>query len=484
MDGQYSGDYPWILDPKTNRIVGIQHPDGSRSEFSFAATNAPQLLASVDEDAYIEPYRLVTFINGVTPFQMHKPYTAGTTVVGVTSGYTNADGYHANPGEPITLQNTDLVQVTCGEDYEIDLGDLLAAEPSTGSVIPSSAVSAFIGDNAPNNPILRALESATYGQVFWAQKIGGWSTAAASASFTGPGVTVNTQAFNYGDASLIWTKPAGAVWVEMTCVGGGMNGQTATTTKGGNGGGAGRVMKKTVPATLLPNTLTVWCGERAAYGPTAFAGVTYVASTEGVICSALGGGGPNNGLHSTRQGWLSGERATLEIGAATQVTATPIPAPSTNTGFSSFVFGAGGLAMGDDQGYSGPGRDGSVDGPGGGGAGGSSTGGFTAGSAGGRGGSGQLGGGGIVYPSLFPNGGASGGNGANGTGGSTSTISYVGNGAGGGGYATTPTTGVGGTGGSAIRGGGGGGGGAGAIPGVGGLGGHGCVVIRTLCWNT
>jgi hypothetical protein len=271
--------------------------------------------------------------------------------------------------------------------------------------------------------------------------IGDGTTAGGVQVGGGGTLSVNTQDFT---ASGTWTKPANALWVEVTMCGAGTAGDAGTTGTAGEGGFAGRTACKTFLASDLASTVSVTCGVAQAF----LVQATAASSSFGTHIYAAGGG--YNSSNELDQ--LNNE--VVGVGGV-RVRA---------------VFGSGAeLGVGGYVGF--------PMGPGGGGAGGYTS---TASTAGGKASSGQTasglpasGGGGA--------GGASGTTGVAGTAGGYDTITGFGNGGGGGGEGTA---GAGGAGGAAVRGGGGGGGGKGTTAGgAGGAGGAGFVRVRTLCFG-
>lgn len=274
--------------------------------------------------------------------------------------------------------------------------------------------------------------------------VGDGTTAGGTEIGGGGTLTVNTQDFT---ASGTWTKPANAIWVEVTMCGAGETGNDGSDGGPGSGGSAGKFAMKTFLASALSSTVSITCGASQPFVTPS----TASRSAFGTYLYAAGGEG---------NGFLNGGSAT-EINVLADLSGTEQVA----------LFGA------PSPNFGGSGNHGAGFGPGAGGNG-AETG---TGGAGGLASSGKTdannrpdsGGGGA--------GGASGTTGVAGTAGGYDTITGFGNGAGGGGEGTT---GAGGAGGAAVRGGGGGGGGKGTTTGgAGGAGGAGFVRVRTLCFG-
>jgi len=274
--------------------------------------------------------------------------------------------------------------------------------------------------------------------------VGDGTTAGGTEIGGGGTLTVNTQDFT---ASGTWTKPANAIWVEVTMCGAGSNGAAGAIGGGGVGGNAGRIANKTFLASALSSTVSVTCGAPDdIYSPSSGS-----VSSFGTLVYAAGGANSVDLYGGSTPEFVSIQE---NMGAS--------------GGFG--MFGTGG-----NPGLAG--HQGAPMGPAGGGGGATSG----AGAAGGKAATGNVTSGNSIAYGGGGAGGASGATGVAGTAGGFDSITGFGNGAGGGGQGTA---GAGGAGGAAVRGGGGGGGGNGTTTGgAGGAGGAGFVRVRTLCFG-
>jgi len=274
--------------------------------------------------------------------------------------------------------------------------------------------------------------------------IGDGSTAGGVEVGGGGTLTVNTQDFT---SSGTWTKPANALWVEVTMCGGGEGGQAGNTFNPGSGGSGGRFASKTFLASDLASTVSVTCGNALTFNTYNSNGT----SSFGTHLYAL----PPSTSHSGN---------TLEASAIMYEIANNLGGTDVYDFFSSK--GVNGATL--EEGAVGPPM-----GPGGGGLGHYAGGKASSGEGGSTGERAKRGGGGTAGTTA-----ATGG--AGGAGG-YDTVTGFGNGGGGGGEGTS---GAGGAGGAAVRGGGGGGGGKGTTTGgAAGAGGAGFVRVRTLCFG-
>jgi len=114
-----------------------------------------------------------------------------------------------------------------------------------------------------------------------------------------------------------WTKPAGALWVEMVLVGGGEGGSNGGTGVGGQGGDAAHPVYVKFPASMLPATLTITIGLGAS-----------ISGTPGGFTTAENGGiqyafGPD---------WSSGLNPTPNDGGAGGTAAVGSPGDNSPAG--------------------------------------------------------------------------------------------------------------------------------------------------------
>lgn len=281
--------------------------------------------------------------------------------------------------------------------------------------------------------------------------------------------------------SATWTKPTGAVYIDVICIGGGGGGGSGRkgtgTTGGGTGGGGGALSRMGFSASLIGSTETVTVGaggpggaSRTTNDTNGQAGTNGGTSSFGTWLRAGGGRGGNEGIAGANNGVSGGGAINVASPISNSVDAIGGQAAPGGAGLSfnaEYGGGAGAASTGASTGAAG--GSSIYGGPGGGSGGGISGTTAFAGGAGGNTGAYTPGGGG-----------AAGGIGANGSNGASPSRSNCGTGAGGGGGSRTGNAGSGGTGGTGA----GGGGGGAALndvgnSGAGGSGGSGRVIVIT-----
>lgn len=269
----------------------------------------------------------------------------------------------------------------------------------------------------------------------------------------------NTQALDIFTANGTWTKPSGAIRVEVIAIGGGggggsgRNGSVSTQRSGGSGGSGGGMVRMHFNADVLGATETITVGQGGAAGAAQAsadtdgnAGSNGTASTFGDRLRAGYGLGGNAGTSAASAGARNGAWSSDGFTAST-------------TNASSGGGGTTGVQGGDNNASFAP--------RGGGGGGGIDSGNTS--------GTGGVGGGfttdGILPSALAGGAGGSTSGGAGGNGNSRANKDWRGGTGGGGGGGT------GGTGGAGGLYGGGGGGGGGGTSGAGGAGANGIIVV-------
>lgn len=118
------------------------------------------------------------------------------------------------------------------------------------------------------------------------------------------------------DGNGTWTKPDGAVFIDVLCVGGGGGGGGSSGTTGGGGGGAGERVRQSFPAGMVPPTVTILRGS-GGNGGTTGNGVPGSTSFFGDLFMATGGLGGVAGSGTVGgSGGKSGFNADAALGGA------------------------------------------------------------------------------------------------------------------------------------------------------------------------
>lgn len=162
------------------------------------AGNTPNFIA----ESQVLPFRLVEITAG-QPFTV-RPFSGDRkdAMIGITDGSVRAfnSTVHANAGEPVVLQNSEFVQLTCGATAVISAGDLLQYD-TYGSVQPISDLNTGIG-----RAYFVACENAQYGELFWARRIGAYEVTSVNADLLysiGPATTTDATPTEIGTSAVL-----------------------------------------------------------------------------------------------------------------------------------------------------------------------------------------------------------------------------------------------------------------------------------------
>ncbi len=98
-------------------------------------------------------------------------------------------------------------------------------------------------------------------------------------------------ATNSYSANDTWSKPAGAVLVEVILCGGGGGGGSSDATDGGQGGNGGFMVRETFPASGLASTVAITIGAGGTGGASTADGGTGGSTSFGAHLAVSGGGG-------------------------------------------------------------------------------------------------------------------------------------------------------------------------------------------------
>lgn len=134
------------------------------------AGNTPNFVATNQ----VLPFRVVKIQDG-NPFSVVHAGTGDVNdaVIGVADGSVRSfrSNAHAEPGDPVVLQNSEFVQVVCDPSVQIASGDLLSIG-TQGTVFKVGIDTA----QGANRAYFVACENAEYGEILWAKRVGSYET--------------------------------------------------------------------------------------------------------------------------------------------------------------------------------------------------------------------------------------------------------------------------------------------------------------------
>jgi hypothetical protein len=171
-------------------------------------------------------------------------------------------GYNTNSSGSITsLQNLTLSTTSSGNASAGNVPVLGSSGTLDASLLATSGATAGTYGSATASPVITVDAKGRVTSV----------TTAAISGGSGSSTSTDIQVFNYTGNSQTWTKPSGAKSVYIWAIAGGNGGDGggANNSGGGNGGGGGAgggVNESTVPASVLPATVTITVGAGGSGG--------------------------------------------------------------------------------------------------------------------------------------------------------------------------------------------------------------------------
>lgn len=256
------------MDFKFNPFTGTFDLVNSASAGTGTSSNTPNTLVLRDGSGNFSAGTITAALTGAASNNVLKAGDIMTGVLQVTSGTASLPGISISGDTDTGLYSPGANQLgfaTSGTGrILLDADGNVTIQNQKEIRFADSDSSNYVSFKAPSTVTTNVSwtlpsTDGTTGQLLSTNGAGilSWATA------TGGGSSVNYQEFT---SSGTWTKPAGATFIYIECVGGGggggsgRRGAAGTVRCGGGGGASGKWVSRWIPASLAGSTETVTVG--------------------------------------------------------------------------------------------------------------------------------------------------------------------------------------------------------------------------------